>query len=275
MPRSSTISSLWLIGCGNMGGALLARWVAAGAAAKFVVVDPAMPKLPRGVAGVASLGEAMAIGRPDVVVIAVKPQMAAAALAGFGVLVAADCLTVSIMAGPMLADIARMTGTSAMVRAMPNTPAAIGKGVCALYGSGINDAQRVKVERLFAAAGTTLWLDAEVQFDAVTALSGSGPAYVFRFIEALAAAGEAAGLSPELSAALARQTVIGASALADLDARSAAELRTAVTSPGGTTEAGLNALDSEPGLPALLRAAVRAATARSRELAELAQRSDP
>jgi pyrroline-5-carboxylate reductase len=123
-------------------------------------------------------------------------------------------------------------------------------------------------EMLFSPAGATVWLDSEGQFDAVTALSGSGPAYVFRVIEALGAAGEAAGLPVDLAECLARATVIGAAALAESDPRGIAELRQAVTSPGGTTEAGLEALDSDPGLPQLMRNTIRAAATRSRELAD-------
>ncbi len=150
---------------------------------------------------------------------------------------------------------------------MPNTPAAIGKGVTALCGRNLDDTDRASVERLFEAAGWTFWLSEEGQFDAVTAVSGSGPAYLFRFIEALASAGESAGLPGDLAVELARRTVVGAAALADADERTPRELRAAVTSPGGTTQAGLEALDADPGLPQLLRLAVRAAVNRSRELA--------
>ena len=259
--------SILVIGCGNMGGALLRRWVGAGTAERVVVIDPALPELPTGVGRVAAIADAPEPA-PDVVVVAVKPQIAAAALAGLGERLLPTTIVVSIMAGTQSGDIGEWTGATRVARAMPNTPSAIGKGMIALHANGIDDAGRAAVAGLFADAGEVLWLDAETQFDAVTAVSGSGPAYLYRFIEALTAGAEAAGLPAELAERLARGTVIGAAALADADPRSAAELRQAVTSPGGTTEAGLGALDADPGLPQLLRNAVRAATARSRELAE-------
>lgn len=265
MQDENKIRTLWLVGCGNMGSALLARWV--DAAETIVVVDPGSPRLPEGVEHLPAL-PAGTLPRPDVVVLAVKPQVAPAALAGLPAVVGPQTTVVSIMAGTMLSDLAAFAGEAAVVRAMPNTPAAIGKGVTALYANGLAEPARVSVERLFERAGPVVWLESESQFDAVTAVSGSGPAYVFRFIEALAAAGEAAGLPPELAEKLARATVVGASALAEVDPRSARDLRAAVTSPGGTTQAGLEALDADPGLPSLVRAAVRAAASRSRELAE-------
>jgi pyrroline-5-carboxylate reductase len=177
-------------------------------------------------------------------------------------------VAVSIMAGTPLANVRALAGVTDAVRAMPNTPAALGKGVTALFTGATNKSVSAMAEMLFSPAGATVWLDSEGQFDAVTALSGSGPAYVFRFIEALGAAGEAAGLPVDLAECLARATVIGAAALAESDPRGIAELRQAVTSPGGTTEAGLEALDSDPGLPQLMRNTIRAAATRSRELAD-------
>jgi pyrroline-5-carboxylate reductase len=265
MQNENKIRTLWLIGCGNMGSALLARWV--GAAETIVVVDPGSPQLPEGVEHLPAL-PAGVLPRPDVVVLAVKPQVAPVALAGLPALVGPETVVVSIMAGTMLTDLAAFAGEAVSVRAMPNTPASVGKGVTALYANGLSEDARVSVERLFELTGSVVWLEAENQFDAVTAVSGSGPAYVFRFIEALAAAGEAAGLPSELAEKLARATVVGAAALAEADPRSPRDLRAAVTSPGGTTQAGLEALDADPGLPALVRAAVRAAAGRSKELAE-------
>ncbi|MBA4757325.1 pyrroline-5-carboxylate reductase [Sphingosinicella sp.] len=265
MQNENKIRTLWLIGCGNMGSALLARWI--GAAETIVVVDPGSPQLPEGVEHLSALPVGV-LPRPDMVVLAVKPQIAPAALAGLPALVGPETVVVSIMAGTMLADLAAFTGEAVPVRAMPNTPASVGKGVTALYANGLSDEARVAVDALFERTGAVVWLEAENQFDAVTAVSGSGPAYVFRFIEALAAAGEAAGLPSELAEKLARATVVGAAALAEADPRSPRDLRAAVTSPGGTTQAGLEALDADPGLPALVRAAVRAAAGRSKELAE-------
>lgn len=268
MHEENKIRTLWLIGCGNMGGALLARWAGAGIAESIVVIDPGSPKVPDGVSVLPALPAPGALPVPDVVVLAVKPQVAPTALADLPTLTGPETVVVSIMAGTLLPDIAAFAGPGIAVRAMPNTPAAIGKGVTALFANGAPDSARVVLETVFTRAGSVVWLESESQFDAITAVSGSGPAYVFRFIEALAAAAEAAGLAPDLAERLARATVVGAAALAEADPRTPRELRTAVTSPGGTTQAGLEALDADPGLPALVRAAVRAAASRSREMAE-------
>lgn len=268
MTHGNKIGTLWLVGCGNMGAALLERWSAAGLATRILVIDPALPAVPPGVELLAALPAPGARPSPDVAVLAVKSQIAAAALSGLAERLGENSLVISIMAGLTLGDISRMVGERPLVRAMPNTPAAVGKGMTALHMAVADAAVTAVADALFMATGTTVWLDAESQFDAVTAVSGSGPAYVFRFIEALAAAAEAAGLPADLAENLARGTVIGAAALADGDARSARDLRAAVTSPGGTTQAGLEALDADPGLPALVRSAVRAAATRSRELSE-------
>lgn len=268
MNEANKIGTLWLIGCGNMGSALLSRWYAGGAAERYVVVDPAMPACPDQVEVLGALPVPGTRPSPDVVVLAVKPQAAAEALAGLPSLLGGGTIAVSIMAGLPIAEIAALSGAQSVVRAMPNTPASVGKAITALFAAPPSDGVRQTADTLFGAAGATVWLEAESQFDAVTAVSGSGPAYAFRFIEALAAAGEAAGLPAELAETLARSTVIGAAALADADPRSARDLRSAVTSPGGTTQAGLEALDADPGLPQLVRNAVRAAAARSKELAE-------
>ena len=242
---------IWLLGCGNMGGALLARWRAEDMG-PVAVIDPAVPG-----------GDMPTDGRPDVLVLAVKPQVWRAAAAPLVASTGPLTLVVSVMAGVTTADIASVFAGSAIIRAMPNTPAAIGQGVTALFTTA-GDLAEGAAEALFSAAGATVWLEDEADFDAVTAVSGSGPAYVFAFVEALAAAGAAAGLDPGLAARLARATVTGAAALAALDATPAADLRARVTSPGGTTAAGLAVL--VPGLDPLLEATVRAAAARSRQL---------
>ena len=242
---------IWLLGCGNMGGALLARWRAEDMG-PVAVIDPAV-----------SGGDMPTNGRPDVLVLAVKPQVWRAAAAPLVASTGPLTLVVSVMAGVTTADIASVFAGSAIIRAMPNTPAAIGQGVTALFTTA-GDLAEGAAEALFSAAGATVWLEDEADFDAVTAVSGSGPAYVFAFVEALAAAGAAAGLDPGLAARLARATVTGAAALAALDATPAADLRARVTSPGGTTAAGLAVL--VPGLDPLLEATVRAAAARSRQL---------
>ena len=167
------------------------------------------------------------------------------------------------MAGVTLAALADRFPGAAVARAMPNTPAAVGHGITGLFSTDATTAERRWLEALFGHAGATVWLDVEADFDAVTAVSGSGPAYVFAFIEALAAGGEAAGLAPALALRLATATMTGASALA-ADGAPPADLRAAVTSPNGTTAAGLAVL--QPRLGPLLRETVAAAAARSREL---------
>lgn len=243
---------IWLLGCGNMGGALLGRWRAEDMG-PVAVIDPA-------VAG----GDVLPNGRPDVLVLAVKPQVWRQAVAPLADRIGAMTLVVSVMAGVKTADLATVFPGSAVIRTMPNTPAGIGTGVTALFTTA-GDLAEGAAEALFSAAGSTVWLSDENDFDAVTAVSGSGPAYVFAFIEALAAAGEAAGLDAGLAARLARATVTGAAALAAADASvSAAEFRRRVTSPGGTTAAGLAVL--VPGLAPLVTDTVAAAAARSRAL---------
>ena len=251
---------IWLLGCGNMGGALLRRWLA-DEMGPVAVIDPAPREVPDGV----PVSAAPPGGHPDVLVLAVKPQVWREAAAPLAAIAGPLTLVVSVMAGVTTADIASLFPQSASVRARPNTPAGIGMGVTALF-TAAGDLAEGAAEALFSPAGTTVWLDDEGQFDAVTAVSGSGPGYVFAFIEALAAAGAAAGLEPGLAARLARATVTGAAALAASEATtSAATLRERVTSPQGTTAAGLAVL--QPGLAPLLADTVAAAAARSRALA--------
>ena len=206
------------------------------------------------------------------IVVAVKPQVAAQVLPLLAPMIGPSTVVVSIMAGRTLQFIAgalkRASNKScAVVRAMPNTPAAIGRGITVAVPRHASDAQRALADRLLAATGSVEWIEDEALMDAVTAVSGSGPAYVFLLAEALSQAAVAAGLPPALAAKLARETVAGAGELlrrAELDA---AELRRNVTSPGGTTAAALDVLMAGDGLAALLTRAVAAATARSRELA--------
>ncbi len=257
----SDLGTVWLLGCGNMGGALLHRWLAGGLT-RVTVIDPAPRALPDGVAAHATPPEGE---EPDILVVAVKPQLLGIAAASLAGRLRPDTLIVSIVAGATCASLAMAFEGRAVARTMPNTPARIGMGVTALFAP--QDAGRTTAEALMAAAGETIWLDDEAQFDAVTAVSGSGPAYVFAFVEALTAAGAAAGLPPALAGQLALQTVGGAAALAMLRDQPPAALRIAVTSPGGTTAAGLAVLDD--GLDDLVARAVAAATVRSRELGDL------
>ena len=259
--RRQDAAPIWLLGCGNMGGALLRRWLAS-EMGPVAVIDPAPRDLPAGV----SNGVVPPAGTPEILMLAVKPQAWRDAAAPVAAVIGPMTLVVSVMAGVTVADIASVFPRSAIIRAMPNTPAAIGQGATALFTTAGEIAQGA-AEALFGPAGTTVWLTDEAQFDAVTGLSGSGPAYVFAFIEALATAGASAGLDPALAMQLARATVTGAAALAAADATvPAAELRVRVTSPGGTTAAGLAVL--QPGLAALMVGTVAAAAARSRELSQ-------
>jgi pyrroline-5-carboxylate reductase len=254
---------IWLVGCGNMGGALLDRWLACGLDPQQVtIIDPqAAPRA--GVRMVATPAEAG--GPPVLVILAVKPQFLDSVAPDLAACLRPTTLLVSVLAGTRLASLSRHFDVQ-VVRAMPNTPARIGRGATALYGNVPAPAKAV-AETLMAAAGSVHWVDDEALFDAVTGVSGSGPAYLFRFIEALESAAVAAGLPAELAAALALETVAGAAALAAGSGVPPAELRRQVTSPNGTTQAGLNVLDGEGELTRLLTATVAAATTRSRELA--------
>ncbi|WP_164158369.1 pyrroline-5-carboxylate reductase family protein, partial [Sandarakinorhabdus rubra] len=207
--------------CGNMGGALLRRWQAEGLG-PVTVIDPAARALPP---GVVALPRPPETGKPDIVVLAVKPQVWASAVLPLAGRLGPMTLVISVMAGISTTDLARLFPGAGIVRAMPNTPAMVGQGMTALFTKD-GDLVQGAAEALFQPVGQTLWLTDEAQFDTVTAISGSGPAYVFHFIEALAAAGAANGLDPAMAMRLARQTVIGAAALAAHDgASSAATLR--------------------------------------------------
>lgn len=256
-----------LVGCGRMGSALLSGWLARGLPPGAVWVTEPAPSDWLTASGV-HLNAGLP-GAPAVVLVAVKPQMMTDALPGLAALGGGDTVVLSVAAGvPLSAYEAAFGPATPIVRAMPNTPAAIGRGITALVGNSAAGTGALDLaERLMAAVGETVRLDDEGQMDAVTAVSGSGPAYVFHMIEAMAAAGVAEGLPEDLAMRLARATVAGAGALADGDAAAAETLRRNVTSPGGTTQAGLEVLmDAETGLPPLMRATVAAAAARSRAL---------
>ncbi|MGF1552608.1 MAG: pyrroline-5-carboxylate reductase [Paracoccaceae bacterium] len=267
MDVAEAAGRLTLLGCGKMGGAMLEGWLAAGLAPERVtVIDPAPGERLQALARDGLVLNPETPERPDVLVLAVMPQMmayAAPAVAGFG---GAGTLVISIAAGTPLSRFEAIFGAAApVVRAMPNTPAAVGRGASAIVANEAAGADGLdRAEALLSVVGTVVRLDAETQMDAVTALSGSGPAYVFHLIEALAAAGEAEGLAPDLAERLARATVTGAGALADASAEDAATLRTNVTSPSGTTAAGLDVLRAELG--DLMRRTVAAAAERSRAL---------
>lgn len=263
-------AALLLVGCGKMGGAMLAGWDAAGAAGSVVVVEP--HTVPQGVSARATVvkdaADIPAGFRPDAVILAVKPQMMDAALPAYRRF-ADSAVFVSIAAGKPIAYFEKHLGAgAAIVRAMPNTPAAVGRGISVCIGNAaVTDAQKDLAQRLLSAVGEVTWTNDESHMDAVTAVSGSGPAYVFLLTEALAAAGMAQGLPQDLAVRLARSTVAGSGELMRQSFESAEQLRRNVTSPKGTTEAALDVLMAEGGLVQLLGTAVDAATRRSRELA--------
>lgn len=261
-----------LVGFGNMGRALVNGWLARGyRPEQLTVVDPD----PAARAAAAELritalspGDAAERGPYEVVLLAVKPNQLAAGLAQFRPLAEAGAVTLSIVAGKPLAVFERELGSSAaVVRAMPNTPAAVGRGMTVLCPNrAVTEPQRALCQDLMAAVGETAWLEDERHMDAVTAVSGSGPAYVFLLIESLTEAGVEAGLERGLARKLAEVTVAGAGAYAAASDEPAAELRRRVTSPGGTTQAALAVLMGDDAFADMMKRAVRAATTRSREL---------
>ena len=267
---------LLLVGAGNMGHALLAGWLQGGLEpARIMVQDPApQPHIrqeleARGIklhTGVEAVPEP-----PAVLLLAVKPQVMDEVLAQLAKLVGSGTVVVSIAAGRQITGLAaHLPEGTAVGRAMPNTPASVGRGITVAVGNAhVTAGQRDACDRLLRAVGEVAWVDDEGLIDAVTAVSGSGPAYVFYLAECLAEAGVAAGLAPALARQLARATVAGAGELLHRSLLDAATLRRNVTSPGGTTAAALEVLTAESdGLPELMRKAVAAAARRSRELAK-------
>jgi pyrroline-5-carboxylate reductase len=261
-----------LAGCGKMGSALLRGWIASDAASQFFVVEPEGP--PSGLAAAPNVvwhrapEELPETAAPEAVVFAVKPQILDDVLPSYRRWARAQTLFVSIVAGKTIAGITRRLGEASLVRTMPNTPAAIGRSITvACANERVSAEQRRFCDELLAAVGESAWIEDEALLDAVTAVSGSGPAYVFLLIEALARAAEVLGLPPTLALQLARSTVAGSGELARLSSESPAQLRENVTSPGGTTRAALDVLMADDGLTALIMRAVAAAAARSRELA--------
>ena len=261
---------LVLLGAGKMGGALLEGWLRLGLDPKNVaVIEPALTAV---IADLTQHGLQInpplrALKDAAAIVLAVKPQVAPQAIPPLAPLVGPKTVVVSIMAGRTLKFLAdALVKPCAIVRAMPNTPAAIGRGITVAVARNTDDAQRALADRLLSATGVVEWTDDEALMDAVTAVSGSGPAYVFLLAEALTQAGTAAGLPKELAAKLARETIAGSGELLHRSPLDAAVLRESVTSPAGTTAAALAVLMGQDGLTALMEKAVAAATARSREL---------
>ena len=264
------IGPVMLIGAGKMGLALAKGWLDAGLPpGNLVLVDPNPGDAAKEFAQDYELTiSAEAVGLlPNVLVLAVKPQIIDSVLASLQPVTGAHTLAISIAAGIDIARLSRGLGMGRIVRTMPNTPAQIGKGITGLVaGPDVTAQGRAVAEALLLAAGAVVWLDAENQLDAVTAVSGSGPAYVFHLVEALAAAAKAQGLPDAIAEQLARQTVIGSAALMEADTSAPAVLRQNVTSPNGTTAAGLAVLMGENGLTELVGRTVDAARVRSEEL---------
>ncbi len=263
-------ASLTLVGAGKMGGAMLERWLGDGlSGAVITVIDPNPSD------EIAALCRAQNIrlnpasaALPDMLVLAVKPQMLDAIAPDVAAFIGPQTTLLSILAGKTVANLAaRFPTARAIVRAMPNLPASIGQGATGVFSAQDAPSEsRAAADAVLRSVGVVVWVDDESLLDAVTAISGSGPAYVFHLVECLTAAGIAAGLPENLSGTLARQTVIGGGALLAKSPLSAAVLRANVTSPGGTTAAALAVLMAQDGLPPVMTKAVLAAKRRAEEL---------
>ena len=262
MTPADIAGRLLMIGAGNMGGAMLRRWLAAGLEpSQVTVVSPSGRSMPDGVRVVPAVPD----GAFDTIVLACKPQQ----LSGVATNLPAHPprLLLSILAGVELATLVSVTSAPVVVRAMPNLPVAIGKGVVALHGN----VERARAEALMAPLGLVEWVADEAMFDVVTALAGSGPGFLYRYIDAVAAAGAALGLPADQAARLALATVEGSALLAVAADVAPAILADRVASPGGSTREGLNVLDRDEALIRLLTETLAAATQRNREMAELAR----
>jgi len=267
MMKDVATRGLVLLGCGKMGSAMLQGWLSGGLPPGSVwVIDPNPSDWVKA-QGVHLNADLPA--SPAVALVAVKPQMMGAALPAMKALGNAETLFLSIAAGTTISTFeAELGAQTPIIRSMPNTPAAIGKGITAIIGNSRATDQHLEMaETLLSAIGQVVRIETEDQINAVTGVSGSGPAYVFHLIETLAQAGEAQGLSPDLALQLAKATVAGAGALAEASDESPAQLRINVTSPNGTTQAALEVLmDKDRGFPKLVAEAVDRATKRSVEL---------
>lgn len=270
MTNFAAIGPVMLVGAGKMGIALARGWLDAGLPpSNLVLVDPVPGDAAKELAEDFDLvihPEAVGL-QPNVLVLAVKPQIVGPVMETLLPVIGTHTLVLSIAAGISIATLAKGLETGRIVRTMPNTPAQIGKGITgAVAGPDISAQDKQNADALLAAAGQVAWFNTESDLDAVTAVSGSGPAYVFNLVEALAAAGVAQGLPEHVAMQLARQTVIGAAALMEADTAPASVLRQNVTSPNGTTAAALDVLMADDGLTPLMERAVDAARKRSEEL---------
>lgn len=261
-----------LIGAGNMGGALLAGWLKKGIpGSAVIVVDPGPSAAMKTIiadAGAKHVTEAPAGVKAGILFLAIKPQLMDDILPSLRPLIGRETVVVSIAAGTTLSIMEFHLGKTAAVRAMPNTPAMIGRGVTGAFANAaVSSAQRSQIETLLKVSGPVEWVNSEADIDAVTALSGSGPAYVFYLVECMAEAGRKAGLPADLAMRLARETVAGAGELLHQSPEEASRLRQNVTSPGGTTAAALSVLMASDGMQPLFDKAVAAARKRAEELA--------
>lgn len=267
--KLSDIGPVVLVGAGKMGLAMARGWIAGGLPPdQLVLIDPkpAEPTLAFASGHSIRLLESPIGILTHVMVMAVKPQVMKEVMAEVQPAVGAQALVLSIAAGISIKTLSQGLGTERVVRAMPNTPAQLGKGISGAVGYHITETDRLVADALLSAAGEVLWFEDEGKLDAVTAVSGSGPAYVFYMVEALAVAAMRQGLDPGQAMQLARQTVVGAAALMEADPQPVSVLRENVTSPKGTTYAALQVLMAPEGLEALMDRAVLAARLRSEEL---------
>lgn len=263
--------SLCLVGAGNMGGAMLAGWIDSGIAAeRLTIIDPKPgPKIAETLNkhGIRSVGAPPEHYQPDILVIAVKPQIMADLLPSLAPLAGSDTVSVSVAAGSPISLIERHLGNGSVVRVMPNTPALLRRGISvACPNQAVTAGQKRQVTELLKAIGKVEWIEDEKQLDAVTAVSGSGPAYVFHLAECMTKAGEAEGLPHDLAEVLARETIAGAGEMLSQLDEDAAQLRKNVTSPNGTTAAALSVLMGEDALEDLVKRAIAKARRRSEEL---------
>lgn len=269
----SVSRQLWLLGCGNMVGAMLSRWLETGLdPAAITVIDPFLKAAPQGVRHLTALPANE--NPPALLLIGVKPQMFEAASVGLAAVTGPSTIIASVMAG---VDAATLRGVfpeaQAVFRIMPNLPVALGKGVALLHGDTDAVALRADVDALATPLGLALWVDSEQQIDAGTAVSGSGPAFVYRFIDAMASGAEQLGFSAEQARKLALATVEGAAALAAQSPDTPALLAEKVASPGGTTRAGLDILDRDRAVYTLVERTLSAAATRATELADEARKA--
>ena len=268
----SAVNPVVLVGAGNMGGAMLSGWLKSGVPGSAVVVVDPGPS-PAMLATIADAGATHVTAAPadlkaGVLFLAVKPQVMEAVLPAIKGVVGPQTVVVSVAAGKTLAFLEKHLGEAAMVRAMPNTPAMVGRGVTGAFAnSRVSAEQRDGVNALLRVSGPVEWVPTEADIDSVTALSGSGPAYVFYLVECMAEAGRKLGLQADLAMRLARETVAGAGELLHQSPDDAARLRQNVTSPGGTTAAALSVLMAEDAMQPLFDKALAAARKRAEELA--------